>query len=86
MTMEQVSRYAQLSLPVESELGRCLMPVREILSLAPGSVIRLGRPVGAKVDLFVGGALFCAGDLVQSGNSMAVRITAFRETKNNGNV
>lgn len=86
MTVEQASRFAQVALPVESELGRCSMSVREILSLAPGSVIRLNRPVGAKVDLTVGGAPFGAGDLVQSGSAMAVRITAFKETKNNGNV
>jgi flagellar motor switch protein FliN/FliY len=86
MTVEQVSRFAQLPLAVESELGRCTMSVREILSLAPGSLIRLGRPVGSKVDLFIGGARFGAGELVQAGNSIAVRITAFRETKNNGNV
>lgn len=86
MTVEQVSRFAQLLLPVESELGRCNMSVREVLSLAPGSVIRLSRPVGAKVDLFVGGAPFGAGDLVQAGNGMAIRLSTFKETKNNGNV
>lgn len=86
MTVEQVSRFAQLALPVEGELGRCMMSVREILSLGPGSVIRLARPVGSKVDLFIGGAPFSAGELMQSGKSMAVRITDFKETKSNGNV
>lgn len=84
--IEQVSKFARLTLPVESELGRCTMPVHEILSLAPGSVIKLSRPLGSKIDLFIGGALFGAGDLVQSGNSLAVRLTSFRETKSNGNV
>ncbi len=40
------SRFAKLSLPVESELGRCSMSVREVLSLAPGSLIRLPAPWG----------------------------------------
>lgn len=84
--MEQASRFADLPLAVEGELGRCTMPVREVLSLAPGSVIRLSRPVGSKVDLLVGGVKFGAGDLVQSGASMAVRLTVFRETKTHGNV
>lgn len=86
MNVDQAYRFAKLPLPVESELGRCMMSVREILSLAPGSVIRLSRPIGSKVDLLVGGALFGSGDLVQSGKSLAVRITAFKETKSNGNV
>lgn len=86
MPAEHVSRFAQLPLAVEGELGRCSMPVREILSLAPGSVIRLSRTLGSAIDLFVGGVKFGAGELVQSGDSLAVRITAFKETKSNGNV
>jgi flagellar motor switch/type III secretory pathway protein FliN len=84
--MDHLSRFGQLLMPVESELGRCTMPVSQILALGPGSVIRLNQPVGTAVELFIGGAPFGRGDLVQSGKSMAVRITAFRETRNNGNV
>ncbi len=43
MTAENIERFATLSLPVESELGRCTMSVGEILSLVPGSLI--GCPV-----------------------------------------
>jgi flagellar motor switch protein FliN/FliY len=74
---EQVARYAQLPLSVESELGQCTMSVREILSLAPGSVVKLSRPVASQVDLLVGGALFGSGELVRVGNSLAVRIVNF---------
>ena len=74
---EQVARYAEVPLPVESELGQCTMSVREILSLAPGSVVKLSRPLASKVDLLVGGALFGSGELVRVGNSIAVRITSF---------
>ena len=74
---EQVAPYALLPLPVESELGRCSMSVREILSLAPGSLIRLSRPVGSKVSLSVGGAPFGTGDVIRVGNATAVRITGF---------
>ena len=74
---QQVARYAQLPLPVESELGHCTMSVREVLSLAPGSVIKLSRPVGSPVSLSVGGAPFGSGEMVRIGDSMAVRITGF---------
>ena len=62
-----MTRYAQLSFPVEAELGRCEMSVREILSLAPGSLLTLRQPVGSKVTLFVGGASFCSGDMMRLG-------------------
>ena len=76
-TEEQMSRYAQLSFPVEAELGRCEKSVREILSLSPGSVLTLPQPVGSKMNLYVGGAPFCSGDMMRLGGAVAVRITGF---------
>ncbi len=67
-----MSRYAQLSFPLEAELGRCEMPVCEILSLAPGSLLTLDQPVGSKVTLFVGGASFCSGRHDASGRRSGV--------------
>jgi flagellar motor switch protein FliN/FliY len=78
---EQLARYAQLPVSVESELGQCIMSVREILSLAPGSVIKLSRPVASKVDLLVGGAPFGSGELVRVRDSIAIRLTNFAGTK-----
>ena len=76
-TEEQMSRYAQLSFPVEAELGRCEMRVHEILSLAPGSLLTLDQAVGSKVNLFVGGSPFCSGDMIRPGSAAALRITGF---------
>jgi flagellar motor switch protein FliN/FliY len=81
---EQIAHYALLPLSVESELGRRNMSVREILSLAPGSLIKLPRPVGSTVELFVGGARFGSGEVIRSGRSAAVRITAFETKKRDG--
>ncbi|HLX44106.1 MAG TPA: FliM/FliN family flagellar motor C-terminal domain-containing protein [Bryobacteraceae bacterium] len=74
---DQLARYAQVPLSVESELGQCTMSVRDILSLAPGSVVKLSRPLASKVDLLVGGSPFGSGELVRVGGSIAVRITNF---------
>jgi flagellar motor switch protein FliN len=76
-TPEQIARFSQLPLSVESELGRCSMSVREVLSLAPGSLVKLTRPIGGKVDLFVGGAPFGAGEMLRIGGTIAVKITGF---------
>jgi flagellar motor switch protein FliN/FliY len=74
ITTENLARFASLALPVETELGRCTMSVREILALAPGSLIRLSRSVGSPVDLYVGGVRFSSGEIVKAGDSIAVRI------------
>ena len=76
-TPEQIARFSQLPLAVESELGRTSMSVREILSLAPGSLIKLTRPIGGKVDLSVGGAPFGSGEMLRIGGIIAVKITGF---------
>jgi flagellar motor switch protein FliN len=74
-------RYAQLSFPLEAELGRCDMSVRDILSLAPGSLLTLDQPVGSKLTLFVGGASFCSGEMMRPGSAVALRITGFESRK-----
>ena len=73
-TPENLARFASVSLPVESELGRCTLSMREILSLAPGSLIRLSRAVGAPIDLYVGGVRFSSGEIVRAGDSLGVKL------------
>ena len=81
MLNEHIARFEQVPLNVESELGRCSMQVHEILSLVPGSLIRLSSPVGSKVDVFVGGAPFGFGEVTRLGNSIGVRLTGFATKK-----
>jgi flagellar motor switch/type III secretory pathway protein FliN len=82
LTLEQqMSRFSQLSFPIEAELGRCEKSVREILSLSPGSLLTLPKAVGSKINLYVGGASFCSGDLMRLGSAVAVRITGFENRK-----
>ena len=76
MTEEQIARYGKLYLPVEAELGRCSMAVGEILSLRPGSLLKLHNRVGSAVTLHVGGASFGSGDMIRLGGAVAVRITS----------
>ena len=76
-----MSRYGQISFPVEAELGRCEKSVREILSLSPGSLLTLPQAVGSKMNLYVGGAPFCSGDMMRLGSAVAVRISGFENRK-----
>ena len=81
MTLEQqIASYGKLPLPLEPELGRCMMSVREILSLAPGSVIKLHRPLGSRIDVHVGGAPFGSAEFVRVGGVLSLRIAGFRTT------
>jgi len=74
---EQIAHYGKLPLPFQSELGQCSLTVKEILALAPGSVIKLTRPLAEKIDINVAGARFGSGELIRMGGVLSVRIAGF---------
>jgi type III secretion protein Q len=74
---EQIARYGKLPLPLQPELGRCSLTVGEILALAPGSLIKLSRPLGEKIDINVAGVRFGSGELVRMGGVLSVRVAGF---------
>jgi flagellar motor switch/type III secretory pathway protein FliN len=74
---EQIAHYGKLPLPLQPELGRCSLTVGEILALAPGSLIKLSRPLGEKVDINVAGVRFGSGELIRMGGVLSVRIAGF---------
>jgi len=47
------------------------------VALAPGSLIKLSRPLGEKIDVNVGGVRFGSGELVRVGGMLSVRMTGF---------
>jgi flagellar motor switch protein FliN/FliY len=61
------------------ELGRTRMSVRELLSLAPGSVVELDRAAGAPADLMVNGRLLARGEVVVVDEDYGLRITEIIE-------
>ncbi|HET9732148.1 MAG TPA: flagellar motor switch protein FliN [Acidimicrobiales bacterium] len=66
---------ANVEMTVTVELGRTRMPVRQLLSLAPGSVIELNRSANTPVDVYVNGTLFARGEVVVIDDEFGVRIT-----------
>jgi flagellar motor switch protein FliN len=74
---EALTRYADLLLSVEAEIGRCAMPVRELVALAPGSVIKLPVRAGSAVQVLVGDAPFASGELMRAEKGPAIRLLSF---------
>ena len=74
---EQIAHYGKLPLPLQPELGRCSLTVGEILALAPGSLIKLSKPLGEKIDINVAGVRFGSGELVRMGGILSVRMAGF---------
>lgn len=78
---EQINRWADLPLIVESELGTRMLPMREVLALTAGSVIKLPVPSGSNVSILVGGAPFATGEVIRIGRSPGVRLMSFAKKK-----
>jgi flagellar motor switch protein FliN len=64
-----------VNLEVTVEIGRTRKPIRDVLALAPGSIVELDKLNGEKVDVLVNGHLIAAGEVVVVDENFGVRIT-----------
>lgn len=60
---------------VTVELGRTRMPVRQLLALAAGSVVELGKLAGEPLDILVNGKTIARGEAVMVNEKFGVRLT-----------
>ena len=65
-----------LRTPLVIELGRIKLPVQQIASLKPGSIVELHRAPGELVDLVVGDQLIGKGELVEIEGEIGIRIVS----------
>lgn len=66
---------ADVVLDVAVELGKTRIPVRDLLELDEGGVIRLRRPVNEPVDLLVNGLPTARGEIVVVDGRLGLKIT-----------
>ncbi len=76
---DAVRNFEDLLLPIDVELDREVMPIKRILRLQVGSVIKFRRSAGENIDILVGGALVASGEIVVLEESIGVRITDFND-------
>lgn len=65
-----------ISLPVAVELGRTRMMIRDILHLAPGSVLELDKLAGDPVEIMINGKSIARGEVVVIDENFGVRLTS----------
>ena len=69
---------------VTVELGRTRMSVRDLLALAPGTVLELDRAAGSPADLLVNGRLIARGEVVVVDEDFGLRVTEVVELPSKG--
>ena len=66
-----------LDIPVQVtvELGSCSLSMKEVLQLAPGSVVPLDKVANTPVDLYVNERLFARGEVVVVEEQYGIKVT-----------
>jgi flagellar motor switch protein FliN/FliY len=62
---------------VAVQLGSCELPMREVLALAPGTILQLAQKTNEPVSLHVNQKLVARGEVVLVGDSFGIRVTEF---------
>jgi flagellar motor switch protein FliN/FliY len=73
--MRPITLLNEVMLEVTAELGRMRMKMRDLMALAPGSVIELDRAAGSPVDVLINGALLAHGEVVVIDEEFGVRVS-----------
>ena len=60
---------------VEAILGSTEVSIKDVLEIAPGSVVELDKAYGEPVDIYLNGRLVARGDVVIVGEQFGVKIT-----------
>jgi flagellar motor switch protein FliN/FliY len=74
-TLPNLNIVLDVAVNVSVELGGCQLPMREVLQLAPGSVVHLNKASDAPVDLCVNGKKFARGEVVVVEGRIGIKIT-----------
>jgi flagellar motor switch protein FliN/FliY len=72
--LRELAPVLDVPLRVAIEVGRLRLRVRELLKLAPGSVIELKKPAGEPFDICINGAQVARGEVITVEQSSGVRI------------
>ena len=63
-----------MGVTVTVTLGQTEIPVRRLLQLGPGSVLKLDKPINAPAELYLKDSRFAEADVVVVDNQFAVKI------------
>lgn len=72
--MDDLSLVLDVPVEVSVELGKRVIPISELLSLGPGSVVELDKAAGESLDVLVNGKLVARGEAVVVGEKYGIRI------------
>ena len=77
MEKKSLDLVLDIKVNVAVQLGSCELPMREVLALAPGTILQLAQKANEPVSLHVNHKLVARGEVVLVGDSFGIRVTEF---------
>ena len=77
MEKKSLDLVLDIKVNVTVQLGSCELPMREVLALAPGTILQLAQKANEPVSLHVNQKLVARGEVVLVGDSFGIRVTEF---------
>ena len=72
--LRELATVYDVSVHITIEVGRLRLRVRDLILLAPGSIIELKKPAGEPFDICVNGIQVARGEVINVEQSSGVRI------------
>lgn len=74
-----------MDVPVTVIIGQTEIPIRRLLQLGPGSVLKLGKAIDEPVELYLRDTKFATGSVVVVDDRFAVKIREILSPSDSGN-
>lgn len=72
---DNIGRLMDVVVAMTVEIGSTQIPLREVMGLGPGSVVKLERVLGEPVDILINRELVARGEVVVIDERFGVRVT-----------
>ena len=75
LSQGDIDRVLDVPVQLTAELGRTRITIKNLIQLAPGSVVELDGLAGEPMDVFINGYLIAQGEVVVVGEKFGIRLT-----------
>ena len=70
-----MASYHDVPFHISVEIGNRKFKVRDLMNLAPNSIVQLRKPAGEPLDICINGHHLASGEVIAVGQTCGVRIT-----------
>jgi len=76
---QNLNMLMDINIQLTAELGKCELPIKQVLELTKDSIIQLDKTAGEPISLYANGKHIADGEVVISDDNYAVKITKIAE-------